>query len=67
MLIAEILGEYQFPFLMEADRLSSPTAFIAAVVFPPYFALLMCCYGICKFSLHNTNVFLKCLGEDSGF
>ena len=47
MLIAEIFGEWQLPFLMEADRLSSPSAFIAAVLFSSYFALLMFCYGIC--------------------
>ena len=67
MLIAEIFGEWQLPFLMEANRLSTPTAFIMAVLFPPYFALLMFCYGICKFSLNDTNVFLNVLSEDSGF
>ena len=67
MLITEIFGKWQLPFLIEADQLSTPTAFIVAMLFPPYFALLMFCYGICKFSLHNTNVFLTFLCEDSGF
>ena len=67
MLITEIFNKWQLPFLIEADRLSTPTAFIVAMLFPPYFTLLMFSYGICKFSLHNTNVFLTFLCEDSGF
>ena len=67
MLIIEIFGKGQLPFLIEADRLSTPTALIVAMLFAPYFVLLMFRYGICKFSLHNTNVFLTFLCEDSAF